>query len=217
MIRAFLFDLDGTLVETEAFWARAIAALVNDRGGKTGFDHVMSLVWGHSWPDIHTALKAEFPMCGLGDAHRDADDLRAYYERAVSGHEHELVIPGSVKFFHYAATFAPCAIVSGSPRLDVANAAKLCGIADKVAFIVGGEDYSKGKPDPEGFLKAAVKFGVAPEDCVVVEDSPAGVAAGLAAGMRVVARVAPGRENAPEYAGATWKTTDLETLIGTIA
>jgi sugar-phosphatase len=51
---------------------------------------------------------------------------------------------------------------------------------------ITAEDVSASKPDPEGFLKAAEKLGVAPADCVVFEDSGAGVAAGLAAGMRVV-------------------------------
>ena len=53
-------------------------------------------------------------------------------------------------------------------------------------FVTAG-DVERGKPDPEGYLLAARRLGVAPADCVVVEDSPPGVAAGKAAGMRVVA------------------------------
>jgi len=53
-------------------------------------------------------------------------------------------------------------------------------------FVTAG-DVERGKPDPEGYLLAASRLGVAPADCVVVEDSPPGVAAGRAAGMRVIA------------------------------
>lgn len=76
-------------------------------------------------------------------------------------------------------------VTSCSPALAVARLAagglvppRVCVTADHVA---------RGKPDPEGYLRAAALLGVAAADCVVVEDAPAGVAAGLAAGMRVVA------------------------------
>jgi sugar-phosphatase len=54
-------------------------------------------------------------------------------------------------------------------------------------LLIGSDDVQRGKPDPEGYLKAAAALGVAPEDCVVVEDTPAGLNAGRAAGMRVLA------------------------------
>jgi beta-phosphoglucomutase len=60
------------------------------------------------------------------------------------------------------------------------------GITDYFQSIIGGEDVEKGKPDPEVFLKAAAGLGVAPEDCVVFEDSAAGAEAALRAGMRCI-------------------------------
>jgi mannitol-1-/sugar-/sorbitol-6-phosphatase len=53
--------------------------------------------------------------------------------------------------------------------------------------LISGDDVTKGKPDPEGFLKAASHLGVRPERCIVVEDSPTGILAGRRAGMNIVA------------------------------
>ena len=69
----------------------------------------------------------------------------------------KMVIRSAVAFYREAAKVAPCAIVSGSPRNDVAEAARLCGIADDTAFVLGAEDYAHGKPAPDGYLLAAMR------------------------------------------------------------
>jgi beta-phosphoglucomutase-like phosphatase (HAD superfamily) len=84
------------------------------------------------------------------------------------------------------------AIVSGSPRVDVQDGVELLGIAPLLRFFLGSEDYPRGKPDPAGFLLAAQRLGAAPADCLVFEDSAAGVRAARAAGMRCVALARPG-------------------------
>mmetsp|Transcript_842 Transcript_842/g.1322 ORF Transcript_842/g.1322 Transcript_842/m.1322 type:complete len:182 (-) Transcript_842:53-598(-) len=77
----------------------------------------------------------------------------------------------------------PMAVVSGSVREMVVGALEAVGVKDNFAIILGREDYNKGKPDPEPFLLAAEKLGVAPEDCVGYEDAEnAGMASIKAAG-----------------------------------
>jgi len=66
------------------------------------------------------------------------------------------------------------------------------GLRDAVSFSLGAEDYGPGKPDPSCFLMAAERLGVNPEQCVVFEDSAAGVLAAKSAGMSCVALVRPG-------------------------
>ena len=61
---AFLFDLDGTLVDTEMLWARAIVDWLADRGQATTVEAFAPVIFGHSWIDIHAAIHAQFP--GLG-------------------------------------------------------------------------------------------------------------------------------------------------------
>jgi beta-phosphoglucomutase-like phosphatase (HAD superfamily) len=118
------------------------------------------------------------------------------------------VIPSSVDFFWRVAPLAPCAIVSGSSRGDVAAAARMCGIYDALAFVMGLEDYPRGKPHPDGYLLAAERLGVDPAACVVIEDSTAVVKAGHAAGMRVLG-VNRSCSVPQDYSLCSWCVADL--------
>jgi HAD superfamily hydrolase (TIGR01509 family) len=81
----------------------------------------------------------------------------------------------------------PRAVVSSSPRQNIEVVLQRAAPALDFASIVTAEDTRQGKPHPEGFLLGAERLGLPPERCVVFEDAPAGILAGLAAGMRVVA------------------------------
>lgn len=206
-VAAFFFDLDGTLVDTEAAWTNAIVDLVKSRGGDARFDYILENVVGRNWIDIDNWLHAQFPVLGDTTPMEDAVELRGYYERYATDPE-SMKIVSSIEFFKSAAQIAPCAIVSGSPHDDVVKAAELCGISDKVAFVLGAGDYARGKPDPSSYLRAAEIVGADPGDCVVIEDSSVGVAAGVAAGMKVIAIDRAVR--VPQtFVGETWKVKDL--------
>lgn len=207
---AFLFDLDGTLVDTETVWARAMVDFVVAHGGRTSVGSILEMVVGRNWLDIDRALHERFPELGESTPMQDAIELRKYYERHVS-EPATLRIESSIAFFRRVAAIAPCAIVSGSPHADVAAAAALCGIADDVRLILGAGEYDFGKPSPSGYLKAAELLGVAPADCVVVEDSTVGVAAGVAAGMQVIAL--DRSTTVPQhYEGQRWLVKDLSEI-----
>lgn len=207
---AFLFDLDGTLVDTEPLWVEAIVAWLADRGASATADAIMSLVFGHSWLDIQAALHAEFPQLPKANAVEDAATLRPYYDRLATDPAKQ-VIAGSVAFFRKAAKIAPCVIVSGSPHDDVVKAAELCGISHLVRFVLGGEECGRGKPAPDGFLKAASMLDVDASECVVIEDSTAGVAAGRAAGMSVIGIDRNVRVR-QDFSGCEWLVNDLSEL-----
>lgn len=80
----------------------------------------------------------------------------------------------------------PCAIGSSTHRENIDMCLTLFGFTDFFRGIVTSEDVSRGKPEPDVFLKAAEKVGAAPGRCVVFEDAPVGIQAGLAGGMKVV-------------------------------
>ena len=207
---AFLFDLDGTLMDTEMAWAQAIVGFLGDRGASTTLAHVAPIVFGHSWLDIQAILHREFPQLPPATAVEDAAALRPYYAR-ISGDPAQLVIPGSVAFFRKVVKLAPCAIVSGSPHADVLAAAEVCGIARQLDLVLGAEDYGRGKPAPDGFLKAAEMLDVDASECVVVEDSAAGVAAGRAAGMHVLG-LDRNTSVPQDFAGCDWLVRDLSEI-----
>jgi HAD superfamily hydrolase (TIGR01509 family) len=77
----------------------------------------------------------------------------------------------------------PFAVVSGSRRESIVASLEAIGLLDRFDVLVGAEDYTRAKPDPEPFLLAAEKLGVRPEQCLVFEDTDMGVAAAKAAGM----------------------------------
>ena len=207
---AFFFDLDGTLVDTETPWTRAIVAFLSDRGVSATEDDIAPIVCGRSWYDIHSELHSRYGALPKADPAADAVKLRPYYDRIVTDPK-SIVIESSVAFLKKVASFAPVAIVSGSPRADVWDIARTCEIADLLEFVLGTEDYPRGKPAPDSFLRAASMLEVDASECVVVEDSTAGVKAGRAAGMHVLALNR--NEKVPQdLTGATWLVKDLSEI-----
>ncbi|MBI3544804.1 MAG: HAD family phosphatase [Deltaproteobacteria bacterium] len=80
----------------------------------------------------------------------------------------------------------PIAVGSSGPRLNVELALRVVGVTGEFEVVVTGDDVTHGKPDPEIFLTAAARLKMDPAACVVIEDAPQGVAAALAARMKVI-------------------------------
>ena len=91
------------------------------------------------------------------------------------------------------------------------KATEVCGIEDIVRFVLGAEEYGRGKPAPDGYLKAASMLEVDASECVVVEDSTVGVQAGRAAGMRVIG-INRNPSVPQDFSGCEWLVHDLSEL-----
>jgi len=189
MISAYLFDLDGTLIETESLWTTAVHQWLLDEGKEVDYATVNAWVLGRAWPAICDTIFDRWP-----DIETDHHDLailtRQIYFKVRANTD--IRIPSSIELLRTLSRTTPCVIVSGSTREDIAEAIEIMGIADCLPFYLGCEDYARGKPDPSCFLMAAQKLNVAPETCVVFEDSAAGILAARRAAMRVVALARPG-------------------------
>jgi HAD superfamily hydrolase (TIGR01509 family) len=104
------------------------------------------------------------------------------------------------------------AIASSTPRQNIAFALEQIGMADVFDALVGAEDVTKGKPDPEVFLTAAKRLGVPPERCIVFEDAIAGVIAAKRGGMKCVAVTTTNPRDALVEAGADLVVDSLSEL-----
>ena len=191
-IEAFIFDLDGTIVDTELLWADAMVAYLCDSGCECDRDMVLKIVYGRSYVDIYREITTAYPSAAEASPEEMARSLSVYHQRLCSEHD-EVVIHSSADLLKALAEEYPVIVVSGSPRDDVIHNLKLAGVYGNVRFVLGAEDYPEGKPSPSGFLKGAALLGVPPEACLVFEDSEAGVSAAKSAGMYCVALA---RENA---------------------
>ena len=204
---AFLFDMDGTLIDSEVVWGVAILRWLRSFGEEVSQGELMNLISGRSWADNHILLHSRFPKLPDTSLAEDSKVLRGYFNEVVEDPA-QLTIRSSVDFLKRVSSIAPCAIVSGSPRKDVLDTVRMCDIGKEIVLSLGGEDYPRGKPAPDGYLKAAALLGVAPGDCVVIEDSVPGVASGVAAGMKVIALNRHG-EPKERFEGCSWLVTDL--------
>lgn len=187
---AALFDLDGTLQDSEIHWIEATRDFLADNGISFTMDDATELVYGRSSTDIYNDIRAMEPFRGR-TVEELAGCIREYYGRIMQ--TTEIAYPSSVALLKRLAREIPVAIVSGSPRLDVEQAAHELGVADDLSLVMGAEDVSHGKPNPECFLKAAAELGVPAERCIVFEDSAAGVQAAKRAKMFCVAISRPNR------------------------
>jgi mannitol-1-/sugar-/sorbitol-6-phosphatase len=179
-VRAALFDLDGTLVDSEIHTDTAIR-VVAERHGVAGFALPHTETRGRTWEHIAGVMRRGAPLDV--DAAALAHELLAYWTAIA---DDVTPVPGAPDAVRDAATRLELAVVSSSPRAVIDSFLGKLGVADCVLprARIGGDDVRASKPDPDGFLKGAAALGVAPADCLVFEDSRAGLEAARAAGMR---------------------------------
>jgi sugar-phosphatase len=171
--RPFLFDIDGTLVDS----TDAVGMVWREVASRHGVDvdPILRVCHGRRDEDV---VPEFFPENLVSVVIHQIAEL----ELAHAGEARP--VPGAEAVLALLPAGAWAAVTSGSRALMTA---RLRGAGLPVpAVLVAGEDVSRGKPDPEGFRLAARRLGVDVASCVVVEDSPAGVAAGKAAGACVV-------------------------------
>ena len=179
---AVLFDMDGTVVDTEPYWIAAEHRLVEAHGGTWTDEHAHNLV-GNALPASGEYIRVHGPVALSASEIVDAllDDVVAATAREIPWRPGARALLAELR-----AAGVPCALVTMSyDRLASAIVAQLpTGTFDA---IVTGDQVDNGKPHPEAYLTACARLGVRPGDTVAIEDSATGVASAHAAGCITVA------------------------------
>jgi HAD superfamily hydrolase (TIGR01509 family) len=195
---AVLWDFDGTLVDTEPLWLELERAVLEGLGGTwtpTLADELVGTTMGATAAIL--LRHAGRPGATAAETAEVADRLEHSMLRLL-GEGQVPWQPGAERLLaQLGAAGIPSALVSSSPAA-ILDAAVRGLPPDVFAAVVAGDQGHEPKPDPAPYLHACARLGVAPAECVVVEDSPTGAAAGAAAGAWVLAvagvvPVPPGR------------------------
>jgi|SRR5580692_10130660 HAD superfamily hydrolase (TIGR01509 family) len=182
MIRGILFDLDGTLIDSERETAEAMARALERRAGIAIEQYDRDFIIGRSWVAIYDSLRARYPQLTWSRAETIAYVADARAE--VIAEQGLTVLPGVRDVLAWTATL-PRALVTGSSRLEVEQVLPHLGVHFDV--IVAAEDVARSKPAPDGYRKAIGALTLSPRECLVIEDSEAGITAGRDAGCIVLA------------------------------
>jgi sugar-phosphatase len=166
-VRAALFDLDGTLVDSEVHTDTAIRVIA-ERHGVAGLALPATETRGRTWGHIAGEMRAR---AGIdADSAALAGELLEYWTEIAAD---VTPVPGAPAALREAAAHLALGVVSSSPRAVIDAFLGRLGIADCVAegARIGGDAVRASKPDPDGFLKGAAALGITPADCLVFEDS----------------------------------------------
>ena len=187
-LEALLFDMEGTLSDTDAIHRQAVVDTFSARGVGVSDEDFHRHVSGQSNDAIFMRF---FPTLSEEERQRLADEKEALYRRLTP---RMTPMPGLERLIGWAkARGAARALVTNGPRLNVAHTLKVLGLADSFDTLVLGEDLPRAKPDPLPYLEALRRLGVAAERAMAFEDSAPGVAAALAAGVFTVELTGPSR------------------------
>jgi HAD superfamily hydrolase (TIGR01509 family) len=181
-IQAVIFDMDGTLVDSELLTEKAIVQLLEQNQiSPTGFDYTQC--YGITWKNIEALLIDHFPQL-VGK------ELAGPLQQRFHSMGLELKpdpIPGAQWAVQSAHQVGKTAIGTSSNRESLDEVVERLNLADFLTTTASAEEYERSKPAPDCYLFVAEKLGVHPKNCVVFEDSIPGIRAAKAAGMATIA------------------------------
>jgi len=180
---AVIFDLDGTLIDSEPVF-KAVAQRAALRFDRSFSDELFLELLGLPGNEVEAGIRAAFGQDFPVAAFRDA--FGGLWREHVE--EHGIAVkPGAVEFIgHLNRRKIPYAVATSTPYERARESLELAGIGEHFEFLVGGDQVENGKPAPEIYLKAAAHISVEPTRCIAIEDSKVGVRAAAAANMYTI-------------------------------
>src|SRR6185295_19117526 len=171
-IRGFLFDLDGTLVDSERETAEAMARALWRGQGIALAQYDRDFIVGRSWVAIYDSLAGRYPQ--LTWNREETIARTAMLRDEVFAELGITVLPGARAVLAWTQD-RPRALVTGSSRVEVTQVLPLIGPEAVFPVIIAAEDVARSKPAPDGYQAAIAALGLVPSECLVIEDSVAGI------------------------------------------
>ncbi|HVC44879.1 MAG TPA: HAD family phosphatase [Candidatus Binataceae bacterium] len=193
-IRALLFDLDGTLADTETLHFQAFAEVLRPAGISVDRADYFARLIGYTDHDCFALLLAEHGHPATPDAIAAFTARKAAIYGAMIA-DCDVIYPGAAAFVRRCAERFPLIVVTGTLRHEAETILGRAQLRDLFVDIIAAEDAAHGKPAPDGFLAGLGRLGfilrprpsIVAAECLAIEDTAAGVEAARRAGMRVLA------------------------------
>lgn len=204
MIKGVLFDMDGVLLDSEHLTSEAAIQYFDRKGFKVKHeDFIPFYGTGEQGFFGGVALKYGIPYINS----EEANNIYMLYAELAKGNV--VPLPGVVDFINICkGKGLKMAVATSAGSLKMKINLKLLGFEENLfEALICGSDLTNNKPDPEVFIKAAQKLGLVPEDCLVVEDAPAGVEAAKKSGAKCLALLTS--FSADKLQAADWIVKDL--------
>ena len=181
---AVVFDFNGTISDDEPLLAELFVQIFGELGIEVTEERYWGEFAGYSDPEIVERILTEAGRCDPALAQALLDRrAELYLARAGAG---ETVHPQVAACVREIAGRVPVAVASGAVRVEVEAVLRGSGLHPLMATVVTADDVTQGKPDPEGYLIALDRLGIAGSEALSFEDTHLGVMAAVAAGMRCV-------------------------------
>lgn len=183
-IKAILFDMDGVLIDAKDWHYEALNKALGLFGlGISRYDHL------HTFDGLPTKVKLKM----LGEQCYLPEELHSFINQVKQKYTIELTDLRCRPMFHHEYALSrlhkagyKIAVCSNSIRNTIETMMDKAALTDYIDIIISNEDVKKAKPDPEMYQTAIKNFNLKPEECIVVEDNPNGIAAGKASGANVL-------------------------------
>ena len=177
--KLIIFDCDGVLIDSELISAQMLVQELKKLGAQVDLAYVSRYFLGRSYPTVMAQIRREFGLELLPEFEE------TYRNRLLEAFQSQLrIMPGVAEVI--AELGVPCCVATSSSPRRVEMSLRLVSLWDRLGpHTFTASQVAQGKPAPDLFLFAAARMGVAPQDCLVIEDSLTGIRAALAAGMQV--------------------------------